>query len=426
MEDDRILEAFEDCLGRLQSGASLEQVLAIYPDLKQELHPMLLAAQAARQAGAGVHAPRAALARSRAKFIQKANQTAARRARPPSRSLVLRFVLASLVVILVLAAGMATSVAVSAHALPGDVLYPVKIVAEQTRLLLAVNPASRLELEQTFDQERVSEVDTLIQRESSQDVQFAGGLKVMQGNNWQVGDIQVQVTDSTKILSQVKPGYYVDVQGRLQSDGVVIAYQIAPRAVQLSGRLAILAPDEWQVENMRVQVGADTAVQGEPFSGGQVAVQAILLDGGRLQAVSVVVKSAPTVPFQTSATAQPSKTASPQPSATARPTVTRQPEIENPKPTAEPTEVKSPEKSPRPTETEDQHDTPEPTEIKDDHETPKPTEDDHHEDTKTPKPTRTPSTPQPTEQEDDHHGSPTAILSTPTGNPTPTPDHHDD
>ncbi len=324
--------------------------------------------------------------------------------------------------VLVLASGMVTTVAVSAHALPGDVLYPLKIAAEQTRLLLTENPVQRMELEQSFDQERVAEVDTLIHQASSRDVQFAGGLKSMQGNNWQVGNILVRVTDSTRILSTVKPGYYVDVEGRLQPDGVVMAYQVAPRAMQLSGRLTMLAANQWQVGAMNVQVGADTTVQGEPFSGGQVVVQAILLDGGKLQAVSVVVKGAPNAPFQINATPQPSNTSSPQPSDTAVSTDTRQPsktEIERPQPSRQPTEVESPENTPKPTqgedhggtpeptEGEDHHGTPQPTEGEDHRETPKPTEDDHHEDHgETPKPTRAPSTPQPTEQEDSHNDRP--------------------
>jgi Domain of unknown function (DUF5667)/Domain of unknown function (DUF5666) len=427
--DDRILEAFEDCLARLQSGASLEQVLALYPAWKQELRPMLLAAQAARQAGAGVRVPRAALVRSRSKFLQKANQMAAGRARLAPRIPAWRFALVALMVVLVLASGMVTTVAVSAHALPGDVLYPVKIAAEQTRLLLVENPLQRMQLEQSFDQERVAEVDTLIHRASSRDVQFAGGLKAMQGNTWQVGDIPVRVTDATHILSAVKPGYYVDVEGRLQPDGVVMAYQIAPRAMQLSGTLTILAPDEWRVGNLSVRVEADTAIQGEPYSGGQVVVQTILLDGGKLQAVSAVIKGAPNAPFQVSATSQPSNTASPQPSVTAEPTDTRQPrptEIERPQSTSEPTEIESPKNTPKPTQGEDHHDTPEPTESEDHHKTPQPTEDDHHEDQQTPRPTRAPSTPQPTEQEGSHHASPTPTLSGSAGNPTPTPGGHDD
>jgi hypothetical protein len=429
MVDDRILEAFEDCLARLQSGTSLEQVLALYPAWRQELRPMLLAAQAARQAGAGVRVPRAAMARSRSKLLQKANQLAAVRSRQAPRLPVWGFALAVLVVVLVLASGMVTTVAVSAHALPGDVLYPVKIAAEQTRLLLTDNPLQRMELEQSFDQERVVEVDTLIQRASSRDVQFAGGLQAMQGNTWQVDNIPVRVTDSTHILSTVKPGYYVDVEGRLQPDGVVMAYQIAPRAMQLTGSLTILAPDEWRVGNMIVKVEADTAIHGEPYSGGQVVVQAILLDGGKLQAVSAVIKGAPNAPFQASATSQPSDTASPPPSDTAEPTDTRQPratEIEQPRSTNEPTEVESPENTPKPTQGEDHHNTPEPTEVKDHHETPQPTEDDHHEDQKTPKPTSAPSTLQPTEQEDGQHRSPTPTLSAPAGNPTPTPGGHED
>jgi hypothetical protein len=430
MADDRVLEAFEDCLARLQSGASLEQVLALYPDWRGELRPMLLAAQAARQAGANVRVPRAAIARSRAKFLQKAKPMAAGRSRPAAHLPAWRLALVSLVVVLVLASGMVTTVAVSAQALPGDVLYPLKIATEQTQLLLARSTVRRLELEQSFDRERVTEVDALIHQASSQDVQFAGDLNAMQGNTWQVSNIEIRVTDSTRILSPVKLGYYVDVEGRLQPDGVVMAYQVAPRAVQLSGRLTILAPQLWQVGSVRVQIGADTALQGEPFSGSQVVVQAVLLDGGNLQALSAVIQGAPRLPSQITVTYQPTNTASPQPSATDEPADTLQPrqtEVEKPQPTVEPSEGGAPENTPQPTQGEDHHGTPQPTESEDHHgSTPYPTGGNHHEDQKTPWPTRSPSTPQPTEQEDSHYNSPTSTQSTTAGNPTSTPGGHDD
>jgi Domain of unknown function (DUF5667)/Domain of unknown function (DUF5666) len=429
MADDQILEAFEDCLARLQSGASLEQVLALYPDWRQELRPMLLAAQAARQAGANVRVPRAGMARSRAKFLQKANHMAAGRSRPAAHLPVWRLALVSLVVVLVLASGMVTTVAVSAQALPGDVLYPLKIATEQTRLLLTRSTVQRLELEQSFDRERVTEVDTLIHQASSQDVQFAGGLNAMEGNTWQVGNIKIQVTDSTRLLSPVKLGYYVDVEGRLQTDGMVLAYQVAPRAMQLSGRLIIFTPQEWQVGDMRVQIGADTAVQGEPFSGSQVVVQAILMDGGNLQALSAVVQGAPKTPSQVTATQPLANTASPQPSTTDRPTDTRPPrqtEIEEPQSTVEPTEGESPQNTPQPTQGEDHHGTPQPTEGDGHGSTSYPTEGSHHEDQQTPSPSRSPSTPQPTEHEESHYGSPTSTQPAAAGNPTQTPGGHED
>jgi hypothetical protein len=429
MVDDRVLEAFEDCLARLQSGASLEQVLALYPAWRQELLPMLLAAQAARQEGAKVRVPRAAMARSRAKFLQKAKQMGAGQPRPAAHLPAWRLALVSLVVLLVLASGLVTTVAVSAQALPGDVLYPVKIATEQTQLLLTRNAVQRLKLEQSFDRERVTEVDTLIHQASSQDVRFAGGLNVMQGNTWQVGNIKIRVTDSTRLLSPVKLGYYVDVEGRLQPDGVVMAYQVAPRAMQLSGRLIILTPQVWQVGSMRVQIGPDTALQGEPFSGSQAVVQAVLLDDGNLQALSAVIQGAPALPSQITVTNEPTNTASSQPSATNVSKDTPQPgqtEAEEPPSKAGPTEVEAPENTPKPTQGEDHQYTPQPTESENHGSTTSPTEGDHHDYQKTPLSTRSPSTPQPTEQEDGHYNSPTSAQPTSVGNPTPTPGGHDD
>ncbi len=93
MVDDQILEAFEDCLARLQAGASLEQVLALYPALETGVAP-----DAARCTGCtpdGCRHARSAgcVGAQPGKIFAKANQMAAGRSRAGSRIPAWRFAL---------------------------------------------------------------------------------------------------------------------------------------------------------------------------------------------------------------------------------------------------------------------------------------------------------------------------------------------
>ena len=67
-----VVDALEDCLERLQAGASLEQVLALYPQWAKEMRPLLESALLAWSLRVTAPVPEASMARSRALFIEKA------------------------------------------------------------------------------------------------------------------------------------------------------------------------------------------------------------------------------------------------------------------------------------------------------------------------------------------------------------------
>lgn len=71
--------ALEECLGALAQGASLEQVLARYPQQAYELRPLLTAAPVVRSMGRLAPAP-ASAARSRARLVAETRR--AQRTRP--------------------------------------------------------------------------------------------------------------------------------------------------------------------------------------------------------------------------------------------------------------------------------------------------------------------------------------------------------
>ena len=417
MRDDTLIRALDVCLRKMQSGASLEEVLEIFPQLADELRPLLKAAQKASQAGTDIHAPRGAQARSRAAFLQEAHRRKQTRSGFYTTLFSSKFALASLMVILVIILGSVTTVAVSAQALPGDPLYGVKLATERTRLLLTDNQNQKLKLEQSFDHERVQEVEALIQKSRREEVNFAGGLSQMQGDTWIIGGIKVTLTSQTKLTGEFNLEYYVHVRGDLQPDGTVIASSLQVQTFDISGKIQVMSPDQWTVNGFTVDVTPQTIITGTPAIGSQVHVSAILLAGGHMLANQVDVTGSPPNPSAPSPTE--SSTATLQPSNSPIPAVIASP---TPKPTRtlEPTESEDKGDSqatetPKATRTRVAEDTPEPTEVEKEEHTPEPTESEHEHSSATPtQVTEATNTPRPTESEEEK-------LPAPTFTPTPAP-----
>ncbi len=370
MENNPIIGALEACLEQMQAGASLEQVLASYPQWVEELRPLLLAAQSAQTLGKDVLVPKAAQAHSRAAFLQAARQ----RAQTRHDVFAWRFGLALLAILMVLAAGAATTAAVSARALPGESLYPVKIAAEHTRLLLAGAPLKRLELEQSFDKERIEEVETLSQNFRNaqsghlQEVTFAGGLTQMQPGEWLVGGVRVLISPEVSVSSQIQPGNYIEVHGILQPDGSVLASQVQERQVEIFGKLEAIGPNYWVVSGITVAVDPVTQLQASPKIGTMVRVYAMWMADGSLLARLVEVnggdEQGPTITLF-----PPSNTEDIQPSRIPARTETAEPED-----TMQPTKRIEPTDSQEPTEVDGELITPHPTEVREPHGTPEPTD----------------------------------------------------
>ncbi len=394
------IDAFDDCLQRMLNGESLEIVLRRYPQWSDEFRPMLQAVVATRLLRT-VHVPNASIARSRSRLLDAAR---ARRQSKPTTRIFPQFKagLMALVLILVLLFGGLSTIVVSAQTLPGDTLYPVKILSEQTRLFFTRDPSKRLKLERTYDQQRNREVDDLIAKARSEMVTFSGGLLKLDAELWLVDDIRVLIAPGTQVTGELRQGYYVGVKGFLQENGIVLAQKIWTREYEVKGELLKMSEAQWLVGGVSFTVGASTRIQGAPQVGDQVAVYLAMRPDGSLEAQTVTVTSVPSasaavsVTPQPTATLQPSQTSAPVPSRTPRPTETEKP-AEQGGSDDQNDDHETPDASKTPKPTDDEHD-----DDDDDHETPGYSE--------TPRPTRTP---RPTEHDDDHD-------ETPEHDPTPT------
>lgn len=163
----KIEDILEHCIAEVRMGKTPEETLRQYPDVADDIRPLLAMACELRKLP-GPSTSVSGLIRTMAKLsVQQAGTkttTKHRKVTLFSRPVLIR---AAAVTLIVFVAGW-TTVASSAQALPGDLLYPIKLFSEQVRFFLAINQESKAELCIVFAEERVKE---LVKRHSK-----GGGL----------------------------------------------------------------------------------------------------------------------------------------------------------------------------------------------------------------------------------------------------------
>lgn len=203
MTDD-LLSAFDACLSDLQDGIGLEDILSRYPAaLAAELRPLLEAAQFARLTTDVQPRPEAELA-SRGRFVALGREVrrqhksgflawlfgpapaAVRRRNVALQAASLVFVAGTLL-------GVGATVNAAGTALPGDLLYGLKLTIEDAQLALAPEPASQQNLQEQFDSRRIEEVQQLLAERRENAVDFVGDIQVQDGERWVMSGIPVQV-----------------------------------------------------------------------------------------------------------------------------------------------------------------------------------------------------------------------------------------
>ena len=386
----RLYEAFDDCLARLSAGESVEACLQPHPDLADELRPMLEAAQLAQAAS---RVPHHAQMRSRARFLAAAAQR-----RSPRSNVLVGFLRRSLSTALALFVGFVLGATglyyASASTLPGDRLYPFKRTLENVRIQLAVDPASRLELEQEYSLRREDETETLLSEGRTAEVNLSGVLASRSDSDWQVGGFTVRVTDDTEVVGDPRIGFYVDVTAELR-EGALTALKIVVLEKELTGELT-RSGNRWAISGVEFAVVPDTILNGTVEPGATATARLRTLQSGDVVAVSLTVLApatatpsatasptptlAPTNTPTPSATPAREPTRTPEPTRTAEPSDTREPtrtlelsETKEPSKTAEPSETKEPSKTAEPPKTEEPSKTAEPSKTQEPDRTPEPT-----------------------------------------------------
>ncbi len=224
-----LYETLEICLREIEQGADIDTVLFRYPNLADELRPMLEASVKAK--GMAVSAPsQDVVRRNRAKLLQHAAELREGKLKPQSRriwSVPLRRALVTLMVVAVLFASGTGLVRAASTTLPGDNLYPVKRTWEDVLLLFTFDVQKRGELELEHENERLDELNELFAEGRSTRVDFAGYVTSQNGNEWRVAGIPVHISPDTRLPVQpvvINDG--VRVVGVAQNDRTVNAERI--------------------------------------------------------------------------------------------------------------------------------------------------------------------------------------------------------
>lgn len=235
--NNRLFETLEFCLREIEQGAELETVLVRYPDLADELRPIL--ETSAKAKGMAVPEPsEEVVRRNRAKLLQHAAEIRERRVAPPSRrlwSVPLRRALVTLAMVVMLFVSGTGLVRASSSSLPGDNLYPVKRTWERLSLWLTFNAVVREELEFEHENERLEELNELLALGRSAEVDFAGYVTLRSSDEWRVSGIAVFISADTRLPDgQVLTGAAVRVRGQTVNGGVAAQrIELLPSGVKL-------------------------------------------------------------------------------------------------------------------------------------------------------------------------------------------------
>ena len=262
---EKMYEALEVCLQALETGADLEAALKRFPDVADEIRPLLEASTGARSL-ASADIPVEAMQRGRARVLGHAAEM--REAGGGLRWPVIpfrRFAVALALALVVFLSGTGL-VRASNGALPGDDLYPVKRAWEDVRLILVVDQESREGLEGEFEHERLEEVDELLREGRHETISFAGIVTQQDGDLWLVSGIPVQIVAASQLPAEpVGVGAAVTVDGHTNLDGFVEAERI--ELIESVGFLSPMEPVE--IEN-ELEAEGDERYEGEAEEGGEV------------------------------------------------------------------------------------------------------------------------------------------------------------
>ena len=233
----RLHETLEICLREIEQGADLDTLLFRYPDLANELRPILEAS--VKATGMAARAPsEEVIRRNRAKLLQHAAEMRERKAAPLSRrvwSVLLRRALVTLAVVLMLFISGTGLVRASSSSLPGDNLYSVKRTWERLSLWLTFDAAVREELEFEHENERLEELNELLALGRSAKVDFAGYVTRQSADEWRVSGITVFISSDTRLPDgQILTGAAVRVRGQTVNGGVAAKrIELLPSGVKL-------------------------------------------------------------------------------------------------------------------------------------------------------------------------------------------------
>jgi hypothetical protein len=221
MTNEHMEQVLLEALDLLEAGHSMEAVLQQYPAEADELRPYLLTVQQLVELAPQPQA--AAQQASQQAFLATAKQPTSQSQPAARRTNLWGWLLRPVLALLALAfLGTSVVVAASGQAIPGDTLYSVKRLVEESRLALSPDPD---QLRDTLREERLREVQRLLALDRQGTVTFTGTLELITADQWTVAGVTVVILPETVVEGDALTGRAVEVTGQTGS-GVIIAERI--------------------------------------------------------------------------------------------------------------------------------------------------------------------------------------------------------
>ncbi|MDQ1301099.1 MAG: hypothetical protein QG637_1020, partial [Chloroflexota bacterium] len=255
-------DVFNESVELLLAGKPVDAYLQTQPEYAVEITSLLeTTGFVLKQRAVPLRAPAVAAA-SRQRFMAAARDLAAARKAPGLRELLgawwasflagfagprrVSYALA-LVLAVVMLFGVSTTgvVTASASALPGDRLYPVKLIAEQAQLMLARDSAARQTIEQAIDARRVQEAQTISAlRRPVENLRLSGAIEAFAETEWLVAGLKLVITPRTLIVGQPAVGAVAFAELTAPGDGrlIAVALRVGPAPTRALGTEPVETP----------------------------------------------------------------------------------------------------------------------------------------------------------------------------------------
>ena len=171
-----IEEILDQLITQMQEGGNLDDLLRAYPEYADALKPLLVLAQQIN----ALPKPEPD-ARAVDGVVKKVRKSIT--GEQPARRLSLwriivqhPVVVRTVAVVTLLLVAAVTTVSLSARSLPGDLLYPVKMLTEDVQFFLAVDAEGRARLHVRFADERTYELSCLLEKKAQIDEELFAAM----------------------------------------------------------------------------------------------------------------------------------------------------------------------------------------------------------------------------------------------------------
>jgi hypothetical protein len=238
---DRFESILDESISALQAGVPLEEILAEVPEYASQLRTLLFAAMVLTDPKPEL-APAEKKASLRAEYLRQVTELPAFSPSPfrekaqavfrvikkrTTRAAVLNdLVTVTLTVVMTLLALAASLHFLALTAIPGDFLYGIKRGSESIQLTLTFNPQKRAALDDAFNQQRLGEIEQLIDRKRAAVVQFKGQVETKGENLWIIEKHTVLLPSDISNINDIREGDTVEIIGLLRTNNVLVADSI--------------------------------------------------------------------------------------------------------------------------------------------------------------------------------------------------------